>query len=112
MEPEIVVRDTPTTSLGQLAVAAMGDVVDPELGLDIVSLGLVYRVEVCGQLVRVTMTMTSAACPLGEVIVDEVRAALLQIVGVDDVDVELVWTPTWTTARMSPEARAQLGWPS
>lgn len=94
------------------ALAALADVIDPELGLGIVELGLVYDVDVDpgrGE-VRVRMTMTSPACPLGEQIVDDAEARLREVDGVEQADVTLVWEPRWTPERMSDEAREMLGW--
>lgn len=91
---------------------ALRSVMDPEVGVNIVDLGLVYRVAVSGERAEVDVTMTSPACPLAEYLRDEiewqVRARLPEI---RDVAVRVVWEPPWTPARMSPAARRQLGWP-
>jgi len=94
-------------------LAALRHVIDPEIGINVVDLGLVY--EVLGQdgHVHVVMTMTTAACPLGESITEEVRAAIRQhIRGVTSVAVDLVWQPRWQPSMMSAAAREQLGWRS
>lgn len=85
-------------------------VVDPELGIDIVNLGLVYDLELNdeGKLL-VTMTLTSMGCPLAGVIVDQVRSAVADIPEVKDVDVNIVWNPPWTKDRMSRYAKIALG---
>ena len=90
---------------------ALRGVIDPEMALDIVNLGLVYGIHVEPQRVRIDLTMTSAACPVAELIIDEVQEVLHQTLG-DDVAVEvnLVWDPPWTPERMSPRARAVMGW--
>lgn len=89
---------------------ALRAVLDPELGVDVVSLGLVYETSREGERARVVMTMTSPACPLGEVIVEDARTAVESMVpGVRHADIELVFEPPWTPDRMSPEARRQLG---
>jgi len=90
---------------------ALRQVMDPEAGMNIVDLGLIYGVEVDDGGVRVEMTMTSAACPMADMIVDEVHAALGSVVpsGVP-VDVELVWDPPWTPERMTGFAREHFGW--
>lgn len=89
---------------------ALRAVLDPELGVDVVSLGLVYETSREGDRARVVMTMTSPACPLGEAIVEDARTAVESMVpGVRHADVELVFEPPWTPDRMSPEARRQLG---
>jgi metal-sulfur cluster biosynthetic enzyme len=89
---------------------ALRAVLDPELGLDVVSLGLVYEVAVADDGVRVAMTMTTPACPLGEELVRDAAERLQAVVGDLPVTVELVWSPPWTPERMSAEARAALGW--
>lgn len=87
-------------------------VIDPELGINIVDLGLVYRVEPTRLPVRIEMTMTSPACPLGEAIVEEIRTVLAgRLPAGATVDVALVWAPLWEPSMMSPQARRQLGWP-
>jgi metal-sulfur cluster biosynthetic enzyme len=90
---------------------ALAEVVDPELGIDIVALGLVYEASIDDGVARVRMAMTSPTCPLGDVIARDVEAAIRRHrpeLGV--VDVEIVDQPAWTPARMSAEARAALGW--
>lgn len=91
---------------------ALRVVIDPELGIDVVSLGLVYETSREGDRARVVMTMTSPACPLGEMIVEDARTAVETMVpGVRHADIELVFEPPWSPERMSPEARLQLGAP-
>lgn len=91
--------------------AALRRVVDPEVALSIVDVGLVYGVGVDDERVHVQVTMTSAACPVTDVILDEVQAELARIVAPErSVDVELVWEPPWTTDRMSARAKAFMGW--
>lgn len=90
---------------------ALKTVQDPEAGMDIVDLGLVYAIRVEGGRVRVDMTMTSPACPVAPYIVDESAAAIRAIAPEGtDVHVELVWEPPWTPDLMSPEAQARFGW--
>ena len=90
---------------------ALRAVEDPEAGMSIVDLGLVYAVDCAEQEVRVDMTLTSPSCPLGPYMVDEVTAALrASVPGVPDVRVNLVWDPPWTPERMSEEARTRFGW--
>ena len=86
------------------------NVYDPEIGINIVDLGLVYDVDVAevGD-VLVTMTLTSIGCPLGPVIVQEVTGALRDLPGIGGVDVKLVWSPPWSPEKMSEEARDELG---
>jgi metal-sulfur cluster biosynthetic enzyme len=92
---------------------ALHEVIDPELGVDVVNLGLVYRVEVAGDMVRVVMTMTSPACPLGTFLAETIQTIVKRRVnGVRDVEVVLVWDPPWRPEMMSEQAKAQLdeGW--
>ncbi len=89
---------------------ALRGVVDPEVGLDVVALGLVYRAERVGALAHAELTMTSPACPLHEVILEDARRALEAVPGVERADVQLVFDPPWTPDRMSDEAKEQLGW--
>jgi metal-sulfur cluster biosynthetic enzyme len=85
-------------------------VYDPEIGINIVDLGLVYDADVSEQGdVLVTMTLTSLGCPLGPVIVQEVQGALRDLPGIGDVDVKLVWSPPWSPELMSEEAKDELG---
>jgi metal-sulfur cluster biosynthetic enzyme len=86
------------------------NVYDPEIGINIVDLGLVYDTDVAesGD-VLVTMTLTSLGCPLGPVIVQEVQGALRDLPGVGDIDVKLVWSPPWSPDAMSEEAKDELG---
>lgn len=86
------------------------NVYDPEIGINIVDLGLVYDADVSenGD-VLVTMTLTSIGCPLGPVIVQEVQSALGTLEGIRDVDVKIVWSPPWTPELMSEDAKDELG---
>jgi len=91
-------------------LAALSRVVDPEVALTIVDLGLIYGVEIDGGRARVRMTMTSAACPVADVIVDEVEFELEGLLPADGtVEVELCWEPAWTPERMSARARRFMG---
>ncbi len=91
---------------------ALCTVDDPEVGMNIVDLGLVYRIDIASERVRVELTMTTPACPMGELINENARravtAALAQNVA---VEVVLVWEPPWTPDRMSESARQTFGWP-
>ena len=92
---------------------ALCSVDDPEAGMNIVDLGLVYGIDVTLERVRVDLTLTSPACPLGDLISDNVRRAITALLpdGVG-VDVELVWEPFWTPDRMSESAKQTFGWPT
>ncbi len=85
---------------------AMKDVVDPELGINVVDLGLLYGVHLDGSNVVLDLTLTSAACPLTDVIMDQTNQALEGIVG--DVAVNWVWMPPWGPDKITPDGREQL----
>ena len=85
------------------------EVIDPELDCNIVDLGLVYGITIDGGKVTVTMTLTTPGCPMHESIAWGVQSALLNLEGVEEVDVQLVWDPPWTPARMSERGRAEAG---
>ena len=90
---------------------ALRQVVDPEVAMTIVDVGLVYGVDVTDHRVNVTMTMTSAACPVTDVIVGDVEAELDRVVPPQmQIHVDLVWEPAWSTERMSPRAKDFMGW--
>jgi metal-sulfur cluster biosynthetic enzyme len=90
---------------------ALRAVIDPEAGMNIVDLGLVYGIEVAGDVARVAITMTSPACPMGEMILDEVGAILRAALPAGArTEVELTWTPPWDPSMMSEEARRHFGW--
>ena len=89
---------------------ALRQVVDPELGINIVDLGLVYGSEVRDDQVQVSMTMTTPACPMEELLMEMVHAAILrEMPEARSVEVDLVWDPAWKPEMMSPAAKAQLG---
>jgi len=94
--------------------AALKTCYDPEIPVNIVDLGLIYDCHVVdtddgSNLVEVTMTLTAPGCGMGPFIVDDVRAKILDVENVDDVQVELVFDPAWDRSMMSDEARLQLG---
>lgn len=84
-------------------------VMDPELGINIVDLGLVYDIEVEDGSARVTMTLTSPGCPAGGQILMGAQKAAEEVEDVDKADVNLVWKPFWTPERIDPAVRAMLG---
>lgn len=90
---------------------ALQQVIDPELGVNIVDLGLIYGITIEGCTVTITMTLTTPGCPLHESLAHAVEEAVrLFIPGVEAVRVQLVWEPPWTPDRISPAGRAELGW--
>jgi len=91
--------------------AALRMVEDPEAGMSVLDLGLVYGIALEPGRVRVEMTMTSPACPAADYIVDEAAAAIRAVAPAGtDVEVRLVWEPPWTPERMSAEAKERFGW--
>ena len=88
---------------------ALRQVEDPELGMDIVELGLLYDVEVDGPNVKVTHSLTSMGCPAGPMIQEDIHSVASSLPGVDKVDVELTWDPPWSPERMSDDAKFILG---
>jgi metal-sulfur cluster biosynthetic enzyme len=89
---------------------ALREVIDPELGLNIVDLGLVYGVEIGDGSVSVIMTLTTPGCPLHASFRDQIEATLWRALpGLQSVGVELVWDPPWTPEMLTPEGRAELG---
>lgn len=84
---------------------ALKKVKDPELGFDIVNLGLVYDVKVEGSKVHVDMTLTSPACPVGGIMSEEAKLVAEQLDGIDEAEVRIVWEPRWTEDKMSDELK-------
>lgn len=98
-------------TLRQPITEALRKVVDPEVALSILDVGLVYGVTTTPGKVHVSMTMTSAACPVADMLIEEVRSELDQVLPADMViDIELCWEPPWTPERMSPLGRRFMGW--
>jgi metal-sulfur cluster biosynthetic enzyme len=90
-------------------IEALRQVEDPELGMDIVDLGLLYDVEVDAANVKVTHSLTSMGCPVGPMIQEDIQNVASAVPGVENVEVELVWEPPWTPERMSDDAKFILG---
>ena len=88
---------------------ALKQVEDPELGMDIVELGLLYDVEVDGPRVKVIHSLTSMGCPAGPMIQEDIVRTAREVPGVEDVEIELTWDPPWTPDRMSDDAKFILG---
>ena len=100
-------QSTPITE--ESVYTALRECYDPEVPVDIVSLGLVYGVTIVDDWVGVKMTLTSPGCPASNVISQQVRERLKKIPGVGDADVRIVWQPEWDASRMSDEAKKKLG---
>ena len=88
---------------------ALRDVIDPELGLDFVELGLIYDVEIEGGTVRVTYTLTSPGCPIGPQVSEQIEEFVSELDGVEDVRPTMTFSPPWTPDRMSEDAKFALG---
>ena len=82
---------------------------DPELGMDIVDLGLLYEVEVADSKAKVLYSLTSMGCPAGPLIAQDIDSAVRQVEGIEDVELELTFDPPWTPDRMSDDAKFILG---
>ena len=89
---------------------ALQNVIDPELGLDFVELGLVYDVDVAGGDVKITYTLTTPGCPIGPQVEEQMREFVGEVDGVDDVSTELVFQPPWSPDKMSEDAKFALGY--
>lgn len=89
---------------------SLKEVVDPEIGINIVDLGLVYDLDINEENeVDVTMTLTSMGCPLGPVIISDVQGAVGKLDGAGDVRVRIVWSPPWSPDLMTEDAKDELG---
>jgi metal-sulfur cluster biosynthetic enzyme len=88
---------------------ALREVIDPELGLDFVELGLIYDVEVDGATVRITYTLTSPGCPIGPQVSEQIEEFVGELQGVQEVEPTMTFTPPWTPERMSEDAKFALG---
>jgi metal-sulfur cluster biosynthetic enzyme len=88
---------------------ALANVIDPELGLDFVELGLIYGVEIDGGDVRVTYTLTTPGCPIGPHVAEQMEELVGEVDGVSSVESELTFTPPWSPERMSEDAKFALG---
>jgi len=89
---------------------ALTNVIDPELGLDFVELGLIYGIEVSGADVHVTFSLTSPGCPIGPQVAEQIDEFVSELDGVESVDSTMTFTPPWTPDRMSEDAKFALGY--
>jgi metal-sulfur cluster biosynthetic enzyme len=89
---------------------ALTNVIDPELGLDFVELGLIYGIEISGGDVHVTFTLTSPGCPIGPQVTEQIEEFVSELDGVDTVEVSMTFAPPWTPDRMSEDAKFALGY--
>jgi metal-sulfur cluster biosynthetic enzyme len=107
--PSAAAADTPALTEERVR-EALRNVVDPEIGIDMVSLGLIYDIAIQGSVVHVTMTLTSPGCPVAGMFINAVHAALLSIPGVTDAKVDLTFSPPWDPRTMASEdAKMMMG---
>lgn len=92
------------------ALTALSQVIDPEVGINVVDLGLIYAVDIGQERVSVRMTLTAPGCPMGGQLLEETDQALQRTFPGMQVQVELVWEPQWSPDCMSDAAKRQLGW--
>ena len=98
------------TTEDTLREAIRNEVYDPELGLNVVDLGLIYDITVAGSKADITMTLTSPGCPVGPELITDIRRSLSVFDDIDEVDVHLVFSPPWHPSMMSEEAKDELGY--
>ena len=91
-------------------LASIETVTDPELGINVVDLGLIYNVLIEDAKISVDMTLTSPGCPMAAMIASDVELAIREAFETMDVEVSIVWDPPWTPERLSPTGRTQLGY--
>ena len=90
---------------------ALRSVIDPEVGLNIVDLGLIYGVEISDNKLHIDLTMTTPACPMGDMILDDARRVLKGLAPDDaEIEINLVWEPPWSPDKMSVNAHDHFGW--
>jgi metal-sulfur cluster biosynthetic enzyme len=116
-EQELRTGDVPSTGdeggasdgLRDEIMSALKQVNDPELGINVVDLGLIYDVDIRGDTVHVEYTLTTMGCPIGPLIEQQIQQVIEPIEGVKNVDAEMTLSPPWTPDKMSEEAKAALG---
>lgn len=103
-------ENAPLEATRSLISEALHEVYDPELGVNVVDLGLVYEIEITHEgFVTVTMTLTTPGCPMHEALAEGVGAALGDIPGLTGGEIRLIWEPAWSPERMTEEGKRQLG---
>lgn len=107
--PAVVPSDAPGGELYEAVVAALRDIYDPEIPVNIYDLGLIYGVDVDDDHVVVTMTLTTPHCPVAETMPGEVELRVGSVPGVGSAEVNLVWEPAWDPGKMSDEAKLEMG---
>ena len=109
MAEVIETTQAPVSDLRAQIVSQLETCKDPEIGLDIMSLGLVYEVNIDGANVLIKMTLTAIGCPWAQDLFDEVKKKVEEVPGVDGCTVELVYSPPWSADMMSDDAKMELG---
>ena len=94
----------------EVVTEALSNVIDPELGLDFVELGLIYGIEIDGGDVSVTFPLTTPACPIGPQVSEQIEEFVGELDGVDEVTSSMVFTPPWSPDKMSEDAKFALGY--
>lgn len=103
-------QEKPFSPIENKVMDALEEVIDPELGIDLVNLGLIYDVTVDDQgQCTVTMTLTTMGCPLGDFLNEAITNAVTSVDGIEKCDINLVWEPVWDISRMSRFAKVALG---
>lgn len=102
-------KDSDDDALTEAVIAALRDIFDPEIPVNIYDLGLIYGVDIVDGHATVTMTLTTPHCPVAETMPGEVEMRVMAVPGIATADVNLVWDPPWNPASMSDEARLELG---
>ncbi|MFD1610503.1 SUF system Fe-S cluster assembly protein [Sphingomonas tabacisoli] len=108
-KPSELSGEEPGGELYEAVIAALKEIYDPEIPVNIYDLGLIYGVEINGGHALVTMTLTTPHCPVAESMPGEVELRVGAVPGIGDAEVNLVWDPPWNPAQMSDEAKLELG---
>ena len=97
------------SSVEQEVLKQLQTVIDPELGIDLVNLALIYGIEVNDQQCKITMTLTTMGCPISDLLYKMIKEAVLQVAEITECEINLVWEPAWGPDKMSRFARMALG---
>lgn len=90
---------------------ALQTVIDPEIGENLIDLGLIYDINVNNGIARITFTMTSYACPMSEIVIEDIHETVSKVLhDGEELELDLVWEPAWEPSMMNAEAKARLGW--
>ena len=99
------------TTEEQRIYKALQSVIDPEIGENLIDLGLIYGIRIQDNIARVTFTMTSYACPMSELVIEDIHESLRKTLADNiEIDLDLVWEPAWEPSMIETEARNRLGW--